>query len=128
MKIGILTFHDTKNYGSWLQTYGLYKKLEELGYNCEIIDYQCPSIVKRELPKKFNEFWNLKAMIKFIIFESFLKLSGIARYNIIPFVIATKSRNPIIPLAHISKPTSLTSLLTDTKRRKVGHNKTHKNT
>lgn len=66
--------------------------------------------------------------IKFIIFESFLKLSGIARYNIIPFVIATKSRNPIIPLAHISKPTSLTSLLTDTKRRKVGHNKTHKNT
>ena len=66
--------------------------------------------------------------IKFIIFESFLKLSGIASYNIIPFVIATKSRNPIIPLAHISKPTSLTSLLTDTKRRKVGHNKTHKNT
>ena len=51
--------------------------------------------------------------IKFIIFESFLKLSGIARYNIIPFVIATKSRNPIIPLAHISKPTSLTSLLTE---------------
>ena len=39
--------------------------------------------------------------IKFIIFESFLKLSGIARYNIIPFVIATKSRNPIIPLGKV---------------------------
>lgn len=26
MKIGLITFHDTTNFGSLLQTYGLYKK------------------------------------------------------------------------------------------------------
>lgn len=47
-KVGLLTFHDTNNFGSWLQTYGLYKKISELGINVEIIDYQCEEIVKRE--------------------------------------------------------------------------------
>lgn len=47
-KVGILTFHDTNNFGSWLQTYGLYKKLCDLGVNVEIIDYQCKEIIKRE--------------------------------------------------------------------------------
>lgn len=47
-KVGILTFHDTNNFGSWLQTYGLYKKLLELGIDVEIIDYKCDEIVKRE--------------------------------------------------------------------------------
>lgn len=53
-KIGLLTFHDTTNFGSLLQTYGLYYKIEELGYDCEVIDYQCDSIVKRELPSKYS--------------------------------------------------------------------------
>ena len=30
MKIGLLTFHDTNNFGSYLQTYGLYKKIIDL--------------------------------------------------------------------------------------------------
>lgn len=47
-KIGILTFHRTTNFGSMLQTYGLYKKISELGYECEIIDYRCPAIEARE--------------------------------------------------------------------------------
>lgn len=47
-RVGILTFHDTNNFGSWLQTYGLYKKLSELGIKVEIIDYQCDEIIKRE--------------------------------------------------------------------------------
>lgn len=47
-KVGILTFHDTNNFGSWLQTYGLYKKLSELGIHAEIVDYQCKEIIKRE--------------------------------------------------------------------------------
>lgn len=47
-KVGMLTFHDTNNFGSWLQTYGLYKKLLDLGVDIEVIDYQCNEIIKRE--------------------------------------------------------------------------------
>ena len=41
-KIGIITFHFSKNYGSALQCYALYKLLSLQGYNVEVIDY-CPS-------------------------------------------------------------------------------------
>ena len=50
MKIGLLTFHDTTNYGANLQAFALNKILNDLGYNCETIDYQCDMIKKRELP------------------------------------------------------------------------------
>lgn len=46
--IGIITFHRTTNFGSSLQTYGLYKKIIDLGYRSQIIDYRCPAIEKRE--------------------------------------------------------------------------------
>jgi len=39
MKIGIITFHDTINFGAAIQTYALQQKLFELGYDCEIINY-----------------------------------------------------------------------------------------
>ena len=50
MKIGLLTYHDTTNYGATLQCYALAKAITGLGYECEIIDYQCEEIVLRELP------------------------------------------------------------------------------
>lgn len=40
MKIGILTFHNAINYGAALQAYALQRKLVELGYDSEIIDYE----------------------------------------------------------------------------------------
>lgn len=39
MKIGIITMHKVLNYGSALQAYALQHKLEEMGYDSEIIDY-----------------------------------------------------------------------------------------
>ena len=63
MKIGLLTFHDTNNFGSYLQTYGLYKKINDLGYDCEVIDYQCASIVKREVPQPYHFSLNPKQII-----------------------------------------------------------------
>lgn len=51
MKTGIITFHDTTNYGANLQAYALYKALADLGVDCEIINYQCENIIKRELPQ-----------------------------------------------------------------------------
>lgn len=50
MKIGLLTYHDTTNYGATLQCYALAKAVSGLGYECEVIDYQCEEIVLRELP------------------------------------------------------------------------------
>ena len=64
MRIGIITFHDTTNFGSYLQTYGLYKKLEDLGCECEVINYQCESLVKREIPERFKFTWNLRKVVK----------------------------------------------------------------
>ena len=37
-KIGLITIHDTLNYGSLLQTYALYKAIESLGVEIELID------------------------------------------------------------------------------------------
>lgn len=39
MKVGILTFHRTTNYGAVLQAYALQKTISSLGYDVEIIDY-----------------------------------------------------------------------------------------
>ena len=40
MKVGIITEHNVLNYGSVLQAYALQRKIELLGYDSEIIDYQ----------------------------------------------------------------------------------------
>lgn len=40
MKIGILTFHHTTNYGATLQAYALWKTIKQYGYDVEIIDYR----------------------------------------------------------------------------------------
>lgn len=49
MRYGILTYHHIPNYGAVLQAYALCAAIRKLGYDCEIIDYQCENIVKREL-------------------------------------------------------------------------------
>lgn len=45
MKIGIITFHNSTNYGAVLQTIALQNKLRELGYTPQIIDYICKNKV-----------------------------------------------------------------------------------
>ena len=40
MKVGILTFHRTLNYGAILQCYGLCRAVKALGHEPEVIDYQ----------------------------------------------------------------------------------------
>jgi len=46
MKIGILTFHDGINHGAYLQCYGLYKTIENMGHDVKIINY-----------KNFKHWW-----------------------------------------------------------------------
>jgi polysaccharide pyruvyl transferase WcaK-like protein len=40
MKIGILTFHDGINHGAYLQCYGLYKTIENLGHDVKVVNYK----------------------------------------------------------------------------------------
>lgn len=44
MKAGIITFQRADNYGSLLQCYALYKTVEELGIDTEVVDYRNPYI------------------------------------------------------------------------------------
>ena len=39
IKVGIITFHNTSNYGAALQAYATFSALKEQGYDAEIIDY-----------------------------------------------------------------------------------------
>lgn len=48
--IGLLTFHNSNNFGSLLQTYGLYRKVTELGFDCEVIDYRCDAHERSQVP------------------------------------------------------------------------------
>ena len=50
LRIGILTFHKSINYGSVLQAYALSKTLKDAGYSVEIIDYE---------PQRYEEIYSL---------------------------------------------------------------------
>lgn len=52
MKIGILTIHDSPNYGACLQCYALWKYLSGQGYDCEIIDLHRPGAHPDYTPSK----------------------------------------------------------------------------
>ena len=63
MKIGIITFHHTTNYGATLQAYALSKALERWGHTVEIIDYRPKGAVafyvKQLLPIRNRQLeWN----------------------------------------------------------------------
>lgn len=71
-KIGIITFHRTTNFGSLLQTYGLYKKIELLGKTPEIIDYRCDEIESRE--ELNNQFkFTVRELAKRMLFYPTIK-------------------------------------------------------
>ena len=65
MKIGILTFHNSRNYGAVLQAYGLKNVLTQMGHNVEVIDYRNETILKRKTPYSLCNF--LKNPIVYIL-------------------------------------------------------------
>ena len=72
MKVAVITRHSIFNYGSLLQTIATEASIEELGYECEIIDYQrsdedyhkiADVLVKKT---KWNKNWVLRVIYKSI--------------------------------------------------------------
>ena len=73
MKIGIITIHNSTNYGACLQSWALYKFLINYGYDCEIIDLHRPVHQDYIYSKKYVDYngackkaqrFNLKSFIK----------------------------------------------------------------
>jgi len=50
-KVGILTFHNAENYGAALQTYALMKTIQNLGHDCQVIDYRNQGVFLRNTLK-----------------------------------------------------------------------------
>ncbi len=65
MKIGILTFHKSINYGSVLQTWATKNLLERMGYSAEVIDYE-PGVLK-DFYKLYPSGHNVKALARKIV-------------------------------------------------------------
>ena len=71
--IGLLTIHDTINFGSQLQTYALYKAVESLGCEIQLIDYQCQAIAERETTLPLKDAKNPKDIVKSLILHGNLE-------------------------------------------------------
>ncbi len=59
MKLGLLTFHNTANYGAALQAYAFEKFLTDKGYDCEYINY-----VNKARARGYNMTWHIVNSIK----------------------------------------------------------------
>ena len=76
-KIGLITIHDTLNYGSLVQAFSLYKAIETLGMSVELIDYKCEAIANREKTYQLKECLSIKGIYNYLTkHKSFSK-----RYN-----------------------------------------------
>lgn len=78
--VGIITIHKIFNYGSILQAYALYRIIEDMGYNVEIIDYKFPngfhtskSLNKEDLKVKSTITWKQKLLKYFYAFDLLLQ-------------------------------------------------------
>lgn len=72
-KVGLITIHDTINFGSQLQTFSLYKAVESLGIDVKLIDYKCEAISERESTHPLAEVKNVKDFIKFLVLHKNLE-------------------------------------------------------
>ena len=70
--IGILTFQTTNNFGAYLHTVALARKVKELGYDCEVIDYLCPELIRRETAS-FKMRRNIRGFISYALYGRDLK-------------------------------------------------------
>lgn len=59
MKVGVITYHRSNNYGAQLQAYAIIRALEKLGHEAEILD--CNAIGDGEI---FH--WNFQSIIGFL--------------------------------------------------------------
>ena len=64
-----MTFHGIPNFGAVLQGYALCEYLRKCGFDCEIINYTCSNIVKRELTFKGSKNFLKNFVLKHLIWN-----------------------------------------------------------
>lgn len=69
MKIGIITIHNSPNYGACLQSFALYKFLEQHGYSTEIIDLHRPYYDDYVFSKKYKPYSHNVKSVKRKLFD-----------------------------------------------------------
>ena len=79
MKVGLLTFHCSQNYGATLQGYALQEVIKELGHEVEIIDYRPGFLVYPLYPRYLVVTRNIPKLIEHIFYAT---LSGLKRRRV----------------------------------------------
>ena len=70
-KIGVLTFHRAYNYGAVIQAYSIQNVIEDIGYDCEIIDYVNKQQISYYTPLVYSN--GVRKFVKDLIFIGYLK-------------------------------------------------------
>lgn len=79
MKVGIITIHNSPNYGASLQSFALYKFLELHGYNVEIIDLHRPYYDDYVVSKKYVPYNHTAKGFKRKLFDELKKIFKLGR-------------------------------------------------
>ena len=87
-KIGIITFHRAKNYGAVLQAYALQHTLEQLGSDCEIVDYKCENIDNGYKPFQFSKTDPIKSILKSIVMYRKRAKKPAVRLSVLPICLS----------------------------------------
>ncbi len=93
-RIGILTYHNTTNYGATLQAYALQKRLTQLGADSEIIDYR---------PKKAAQMYRRALIPSRMWVQNVLKILAFARFRKEHLVLSSSSAGDIQELVCLAK-------------------------
>lgn len=75
-KVGLLTYHHTTNFGSLLQTYALYKTVENLGFVCEIVDYRNAVVEAREFIKRVYQCKGIRELKNHLQYGRYKKIKA----------------------------------------------------
>jgi hypothetical protein len=74
MKIGLLSYHNSVNYGAVLQIYALKKTLEKLGADVSVIDYKAiNSEYEFSLDNVIRHIGLSRALVKYLYYHTFAK-------------------------------------------------------
>lgn len=76
MKIGIITIHNSPNYGASLQAFALWKYITDCGHECEIIDLHRPHQTDYVPSKKYKACRYNKDTFKIMIKKQVFRLLG----------------------------------------------------
>ena len=82
-KVGILTYTNTTNYGAILQCIALKNIVSRMNYDCDVINYTCKAVAKRERILFNGSSKSLRQIIKTIILLPIKIIRKIKIYNFI---------------------------------------------